>query len=174
MLRAAGARPRFRDGSSCPLAGSGPPGRPRRDAPVHRHRLQRRAGDGDIRIPGPRRGRVLPVVLVRALGVPSAAGPVERVVGSLSDSHERRSLEDRLRENALYDTLTGLPNRRLFLSQLDQALALWHRDKTPFAVIFLDLDGFKAINDSLGHQMGDRVLNAVGARICLLYTSPSP
>src|SRR5664279_5294037 len=104
-------------------------------------------------------------VLVRALGVPSAAGPVERVVGSLSDSHERRSLEDRLRENALYDTLTGLPNRRLFLSQLDQALALWHRDKTPFAVIFLDLDGFKAINDSLGHQMGDRVLNAVGARI---------
>jgi len=104
-------------------------------------------------------------LLARALGVPSPHGSVERVVGSLSDIHERRSLEDQLRKNALYDTLTGLPNRRLFLSRLDHALKLWQRDKTPFAVIFLDLDGFKAVNDSLGHQMGDRVLNAVGARI---------
>ena len=70
-----------------------------------------------------------------------------------------------MRENALYDALTGLPNRRLFLTRLEHAVALWHRSQTPFAVIFLDLDGFKAINDSLGHQMGDRVLNEVGARI---------
>jgi diguanylate cyclase (GGDEF)-like protein/PAS domain S-box-containing protein len=104
-------------------------------------------------------------VLARALGVRSEEGPVERVVGSLSDIHERRSLEDQLRENALYDALTGLPNRRLFLIRLDQAIALWRRSRTPFAVIFLDLDGFKAINDSLGHQMGDRVLNEVGTRI---------
>jgi diguanylate cyclase (GGDEF)-like protein/PAS domain S-box-containing protein len=104
-------------------------------------------------------------VLSRALGVRSVHGPVERVVGSLSDIHERRSLEDQLRKNALYDTVTGLPNRRLFLIRLDQAVALWHRSKTPFAVIFLDLDGFKAINDSLGHQMGDRLLSTVGTRI---------
>ena len=104
-------------------------------------------------------------LLARALGVPSPHGSVERVVGSLSDIHERRSLEDQLRRNALYDTVTGLPNRRLFLSRLDHALKIWQRDKTPFAVVFLDLDGFKAVNDSLGHQMGDRVLNAVGARI---------
>ena len=104
-------------------------------------------------------------VLARALGVRSEDGPVERVVGSLSDIHERHSLEDQLRRNALYDALTGLPNRRLFLDRLEHSLALWRRSKTPFVVIFLDLDGFKTINDSFGHQMGDRVLNAVGARI---------
>jgi diguanylate cyclase (GGDEF)-like protein/PAS domain S-box-containing protein len=104
-------------------------------------------------------------VLARELGVRPEGRLVERVVGSLSDIHERRSLEDQLRENALYDALTGLPNRRLFLLRLEHAVSLWHRSKTPFAVIFLDLDGFKTINDSFGHQMGDRVLNAVGARI---------
>ena len=104
-------------------------------------------------------------VLARALGVRTEDGPVERVVGSLSDIDERRSLEDQMRENALYDALTGLPNRRLFLDRLERAVALWKRSATPFAVIFLDLDGLKLINDSLGHQMGDRVLNAVGARI---------
>ena len=104
-------------------------------------------------------------VQVRALGVRSLNGSIERVVGSMSDIHERHSLEDQLRENALYDALTGLPNRRMFLGRLNQAVALWHRAQTPFAVIFLDLDGFKAINDSLGHQIGDRVLSAVGTRI---------
>ena len=104
-------------------------------------------------------------VLSRALGVRSADGTVDRVVGSLSDIHDRHSLEEQLRANALYDALTGLPNRRLFLTRLNQAVALWHRSQTPFAVIFLDLDGFKAINDSFGHPMGDRVLNAVGTRI---------
>lgn len=104
-------------------------------------------------------------VLSRALGVRLDSGVVERIVGSLSDVHERHSLEDQLRENALFDALTGLPNRRLFLSRLEQAVALSNRAGTPFAVIFLDLDGFKAINDSLGHQMGDRVLTEVGARI---------
>jgi len=104
-------------------------------------------------------------VLARALGVRPEGRLVERVVGSLSDIHERRSLEDQLRENALYDALTGLPNRRHFLLRLEHAVTLWHRSKTPFVVIFLDLDGFKTINDSFGHQMGDRVLSAVGARI---------
>ena len=70
-----------------------------------------------------------------------------------------------MRKSALYDALTGLPNRQLFLERLEYALALWQRSGTPFAVLFLDLDGFKLINDSLGHQMGDRVLTAVGARI---------
>ncbi|WP_165372757.1 EAL domain-containing protein [Pengzhenrongella frigida] len=113
-----------------------------------------RTADGDYRW-----------VQSRALGVKSAHGPVERVVGALADIHERRCLEDRLREFAMYDVLTGLPNRRLFLDRLTHALTRAHRSNTPFAVLFLDLDGFKVINDSLGHQMGDRVLRTIGARI---------
>ncbi len=104
-------------------------------------------------------------VLCKAIGVASLGGPVARVVGSMSDIHEQRCLEDQLRQNALHDELTGLPNRRLFLSQLDHAIELWARMQTPFAVIFLDLDRFKAVNDRLGHQAGDRVLSAVAARI---------
>ena len=104
-------------------------------------------------------------MLARSLGVSAVAGRVERAVGSLTDIHERRCLEDKLRENALCDALTGLPNRRRFLDRLEHSLTLWHRCSTPFAVLFLDLDGFKAINDTFGHEMGDRVLTAVGARI---------
>ena len=104
-------------------------------------------------------------VLVRALGVRSSGGAVVRLVGSLADIDKRRSLEDQLRENALHDPLTRLPNRRLFLNRLEHAIALRQRSGTQFAVLFLDLDGFKLINDSLGHPMGDRLLREVGARI---------
>jgi diguanylate cyclase (GGDEF)-like protein len=83
----------------------------------------------------------------------------------LCASLESQRLQETVRKSALYDALTGLPNRQLFLERLEHALALCHRSGTPFAVLFLDLDGFKLINDSLGHQMGDRVLTAVGARI---------
>ena len=104
-------------------------------------------------------------MLARALGVRSADGSVERVVGSLSDVNDRRSLEDQLRRSALHDALTGLPNRRLFLERLEEAVERRAQAGTPFAVLFLDLDGFKMVNDSLGHQMGDRLLSAVGSRI---------
>jgi diguanylate cyclase (GGDEF)-like protein len=83
----------------------------------------------------------------------------------LCASLESQRLQEAVRESALFDALTGLPNRLLFVQQLEHALALWQRSQTPFAVLFLDLDGFKSVNDSLGHQMGDRVLQAVGADI---------
>jgi len=83
----------------------------------------------------------------------------------LCASLESQRLQAAVRRSALFDALTGLPNRQLFVSQLEHALALSQRSHTPFAVLFLDIDGFKLINDSLGHQMGDRVLIGVGADI---------
>ncbi|MBN2177051.1 MAG: EAL domain-containing protein [Demequinaceae bacterium] len=78
---------------------------------------------------------------------------------------ESQRRQEVVRKSALFDGLTGLPNRYLFIQQLDKVLARWKRSRTPFSVLFLDLDGFKVINDSLGHQMGDRVLKAVADEI---------
>lgn len=103
-------------------------------------------------------------VLCRALGVGPAEGPVGRLIGSLSDVHPRKELEDRLRRAALYDAVTGLPNRRLFLDRLSHAVAAVD-DGCRFAVLFLDLDAFKLVNDSLGHLAGDELLRVVGERL---------
>src|SRR5690606_35262813 len=78
---------------------------------------------------------------------------------------ESQHRQAELRRTALFDSLTDLPNRQLFVQQLEQAISRWKRDGTPYSVLFLDLDGFKLINDSLGHQMGDRVLKTVGTEI---------
>ena len=83
----------------------------------------------------------------------------------LCSALESQRLQAEIARSALHDPLTGLPNRRLFLERLDAAVARQHRSGTPFAMLFLDLDGFKQINDSRGHQVGDGVLTAVGERI---------
>jgi diguanylate cyclase (GGDEF)-like protein/PAS domain S-box-containing protein len=105
-------------------------------------------------------------VLARALGVPGDGAPAKRMVGSLTDITERRSLEEKLRHQALYDSLTGLPNRTLFLDRLAQAMAQSkRRPDYEYAVLWLDLDGFKVVNDSLGHLVGDLLLVRVAERI---------
>ena len=77
----------------------------------------------------------------------------------------RHRVEVRLSHVAQYDVITGLPNRTLFHDRLLQAMARARRRKSSLALIFLDLDGFKEINDTLGHKAGDRLLRAVGARL---------
>jgi diguanylate cyclase (GGDEF)-like protein len=69
-----------------------------------------------------------------------------------------------LQRRSMYDALTGLPNRNLFFDRLEQSCATYQRQQTAFAVLMLDLDGFKAVNDSRGHATGDEVLREVGAR----------
>ena len=105
-------------------------------------------------------------VVVRALGVGGPSGTATGLVGSLSDIDQRKTLEEQLRRAALFDHVTGLPNRRLFLDRLTHALEQPRRRASArFAVLFLDLDGFKLVNDSLGHLMGDELLKVVAERL---------
>ncbi|OPY83087.1 MAG: Phytochrome-like protein cph2 [Syntrophorhabdus sp. PtaU1.Bin153] len=105
-------------------------------------------------------------VLTRGLAVRDDEGKPYRMAGSLSDITDRKYAQDQLRHDALYDPLTGLPNRALFVDRLEHALRRRARSETPdFAVLFLDLDRFKQINDSLGHGAGDRVLMATARRL---------
>jgi diguanylate cyclase (GGDEF)-like protein/PAS domain S-box-containing protein len=87
------------------------------------------------------------------------------VLGTAFDITERKRAEERIRSLAYHDTLTGLPNRLLFADRLAVAVAQAHRQGQKLAVLFLDLDGFKVINDSLGHSLGDRLLEVVAERI---------
>ncbi len=90
----------------------------------------------------------------------------------LSAAMDREELVASIRQNALHDALTGLPNRALLMDRLEQAIARAQRTETRFAVLVLDLDRFKTINDSLGHIAGDRLLVQIARRLseCLRAT----
>src|SRR5207302_4647038 len=86
------------------------------------------------------------------------------VVFNARDVTERVRLEEELTHQAFHDGLTGLPNRALFRDRLDQSLARSERSQEGLAVLMLDLDGFKQVNDSLGHDAGDQLLEEVAGR----------
>jgi diguanylate cyclase (GGDEF)-like protein/PAS domain S-box-containing protein len=90
---------------------------------------------------------------------------LQAVAHILASATERDRYEEQMRHDALHDALTGLPNRTLLLDRLRQALARARRDTSRVAVIFLDLDNLKVLNDSLGHQAGDQLLRAIGPRL---------
>ncbi len=83
----------------------------------------------------------------------------------LHDITDRKRAEEQVRHQALHDALTGLPNRVHFLDQLNLAVDVARRQGRPLAVLFLDLDGFKAVNDTHGHSVGDALLKAVAQRL---------
>lgn len=87
------------------------------------------------------------------------------------DISERIAHEEKLANLAYYDTLTGLPNRRLFHDRLQHAVANTARSERLLAVFFLDLDGFKFINDTFGHRIGDLLLQAVAERLSFVVRS---
>jgi diguanylate cyclase (GGDEF)-like protein/PAS domain S-box-containing protein len=90
---------------------------------------------------------------------------LETVADTLAVVIERKQNEERLQYMAHHDKLTGLPNRVLLYDRMEQALALAKRNQQQFAVLFLDLDHFKEINDSLGHDMGDVLLKETAKRL---------
>lgn len=92
-------------------------------------------------------------------------GTITHFVGIKEDITEIKRLQDQLEHLARHDPLTGLPNRHLFTDRLRQALAQGKRRKAPFAILYLDLNDFKPVNDVHGHKAGDALLVEVGRRL---------
>jgi len=88
-----------------------------------------------------------------------------RIAGTHSDVTERRELEDQIRFQATHDYLTGLPNRYLFYDRLSQAIAHARRKKRKVSLLFIDLDNFKTVNDTYGHDVGDELLKEAAERL---------
>lgn len=97
--------------------------------------------------------------------VKNEQGVVTHYISISSDISERKEYDKNVHFLAYYDVLTGLPNRTLLRDRLGQVIAAAHRDNMQFALLFLDLDRFKYINDSMGHSVGDKLLQSVAQRL---------
>jgi diguanylate cyclase (GGDEF)-like protein/PAS domain S-box-containing protein len=125
-------------------------------------RTSRTIREDDARFRG-KNGSTIPVAYT-ASAVISDGKPSGAVI-AFRDITERKVFEDELHHHAFYDSLTGLANRRLLVERLDHALQRSALDRKAHALIFVDVDRFKSINDSLGHVTGDEFLVAIGARM---------
>ncbi len=97
--------------------------------------------------------------------VKSLDGCVSHFVASFTDITSEKEMADKIHHLAYYDSLTNLPNRRLFHNRLERALLLINRNKVGGALLFIDVDNFKTLNDTLGHDVGDLLLKQVATRL---------
>lgn len=112
-------------------------------------------------------GEIYPQML-SVSGVRDESGAVTHYVGVCTDISSSKNYEEKLHHQAHHDALTGLPNRLLFQDRFEDALRRAERHRTQSAVMLLDLDRFKHVNDSLGHAAGDLLLKAIAERLCAL------
>ena len=131
--------------------------------------MQRAAGSGravvDVEVDVVRDGRRTGTVVGYAAPLLDLVGKARGAVGAWLEITGRKQAEEQARSLAYHDPLTGLPNRLLFQDRLGLAVAQAHRHRKPLAMLFLDLDRFKVINDSLGHTVGDRLICEVAGRL---------
>ena len=102
--------------------------------------------------------------LIQAAGrtIADEEGHVGRLVGTMQDITDRKRLEDKVTHQAFHDSLTGLPNRALFIDRVEHARARQARDANALGVLFVDIDNFKIVNDTKGHPAGDTLLQEIG------------
>jgi diguanylate cyclase (GGDEF)-like protein/PAS domain S-box-containing protein len=143
---------------------------PEPHASEHDGHLARYLRTGEAGVIG--RPRELPALRKDGTGFPVELNLAEihlggerRFTGIIRDITERKQADERFERLAHHDSLTGLPNRTLFYDRLQQAIALARRERHELALLYLDLDRFKAVNDSFGHDAGDELLQGVAERI---------
>ena len=131
--------------------------------------MQKAAAQGvevvDMEMDVVREGHRVATILGYAAPLFDETGRTRGAIGATLDITERKRAEEQIKSLAYHDSLTGLPNRRLFQDRLSMAVAQAHRNSQRLAVLFLDLDRFKSVNDSLGHAAGDRLIQDVAERL---------